>query len=69
MKEATRPTTDAAIDLHQAWFDVALQGHQLVQKQTDAWFDATRQLGSVQRETQSAFARLWLDAMLPRSKA
>ncbi|MEQ1567638.1 MAG: hypothetical protein ABMA64_18490 [Myxococcota bacterium] len=68
MTDTVQHQTDQALDLHQAWFDAALQSHQLLQKQTDAWFDATRQISGVQRDTQQAFAKLCVDTMLRRSK-
>ena len=62
MNDAAQTTTDP-FDPAQAWFDLALQGHRLLQKQTDAVFAATREITQAQREAQreasAAFGRIW----------
>jgi hypothetical protein len=69
VNEAVQQQTDQALDLHQVWFDLALQGHQLLQKQTDAMFAATREITSAQRDSQQAFAKMFFDAALRRNKS
>lgn len=62
MNEAQNASPET-LDPAQVWFDLALQGHRLMQKQTDAFFAASREITAAQREAQrdaaAAVTRLW----------